>query len=142
MPHEVEIDDDVYSVLAANARGFERPNDVLRRLVLETARGTESTSSRNDGRSATKGRLARLIDAGLIHPGDKLRHEQVRKGGVFTATVEHGGQIRTSNGLYNSPSPALVEFVGTQIDGWHNWTHVPTGMTLRELRSGLKGEPL
>jgi len=45
MPHEVEIDDDVYSVLAANARGFERPNDVLRRLVLETARGTEKDDS-------------------------------------------------------------------------------------------------
>ena len=139
MNHRIDVDDDVYAVLEQNAQGFEHPNDVLRRLLLPP----ESRSPRSNriesivSPTSVRGRLADLIKAGLIKPGDELRHEQKRRGRVFVATVEPNGQIRTPKGLYSFPSPALGTLVGTQIDGWHHFTHVPSGRTLRELRRTL-----
>ena len=85
-----------------------------------------------------KGKLLPLIQAGIVTPGDKLKHEQTRKGNVFEAEVTDSGWITTGKGVYQAPSPALVDLVGSQIDGWANWQHVPTGKTLRQLRFKLE----
>jgi hypothetical protein len=67
-----------------------------------------------------------------------LQHEQTRKGNVYKGTVTGSGEIVTSMGTYRAPSPALADLVGSQIDGWANWLHVPSGKTLRQLRSQLE----
>ncbi|KAF0849569.1 restriction system modified-DNA reader domain-containing protein [Nocardia caishijiensis] len=135
MNHQISVDDDVYQALVRNRRGFEQPNDVLRRLLLDgeppNAQGLVMEAI------PRRGRLSALVDARLVAAGDQLRHERVRKGQVVVAEIVEGGSIRTVNGLYSAPSPALKDLVGTDIDGWHNWIHVPSGRTLRELRSEL-----
>ncbi|WP_181698179.1 hypothetical protein [Nocardia sp. GTS18] len=135
MNHQISVDDDVYQALVHNRRGFEQPNDVLRRLLLDGEK--PSVEGLVMDVIPRRGRLSALVDAGLVAVGDQLRHERVRKGQVVVAEIVEGGSIRTANGLYSAPSPALKDLVGTDIDGWHNWIHVPSGRTLRELRSEL-----
>jgi Restriction Enzyme Adenine Methylase Associated len=132
--HRIEIDDDVYAELERYVKGFEQPNDVLRRLLLKD----NTTLSSVDATAGRKGKLLPLIEGGLIKPDDKLKHEQTRKGNVFEATVTESGWLSTNKGLYQAPSPALVDLVGSQIDGWANWLHVPSGKTLRQLRFQLQ----
>lgn len=129
MPHRIEIDDEVYAELERHVKGFEQPNDVLRRLVLndKSAPLLPKVPSRN-------GKLLPLLQAELIAVGDLLVHERRRKGDTFEATVAEQGWLDVYGRLYQSPSPALGELVGSQIDGWHNWTHVKSGKTLRQLR--------
>ncbi|MFR9752760.1 hypothetical protein ACL02S_17225 [Nocardia sp. 004] len=131
MKHRIDIDDEVYDALAERRRGFEQPNDVLRRLLFL---GDTSTSQPSQ---LHVGRLAPLMNAGLVKSGDVLRHERVRKGQVFTAAVTDDGLLRTNLGTYSAPSPALKDLVGTEIDGWRNWIHVDSGKTLDELRKSL-----
>ncbi|NEE01205.1 restriction system modified-DNA reader domain-containing protein [Phytoactinopolyspora halotolerans] len=130
----IEIDDDVYAELERHVQGFERPNDVLRRLLLKV----DTRPPRIDGVSGRRGKLMPLIEAGLIKPGEKLQHEQTRKGNVYEATVATSGEIVTVKGTYQAPSPALAALVGSQIDGWANWLHAPSGKTLRQLRLKLE----
>jgi hypothetical protein len=132
--HRIEIDDEVYAELERHVKGFERPNDVLRRLLLKS----DTDSPRTDGSAGRKGKLLPLVEAGLIQPEDKLQHEQTRKGNVYKGTVTGSGEIVTSMGTYRAPSPALADLVGSQIDGWAHWLHVPSGKTLRQLRSQLE----
>ncbi len=133
--HRIEIDDDVYAELGRHVKGFEQPNDVLRRMLLAEAAAEAPSRTELAGR---KGKLLPLLEGGLIKPGDKLRHVQTRKGNIFEATVTASGEIVTTKGTYPAPSPALVDFVGSQIDGWANWLHLPSGKSLRQLRSTLK----
>lgn len=138
--HRIEIDDDVYAELEKNVKGFEQPNDVLRRLLLRTGEATK-TSAPVPGRArlSIPGALAPLIAKGLVKPGDTLSHVQVRKGRRFAATVETDGWIGTELSRYKEPSPALGNLVGTSIDGWAYWTHDPSGKTLRQLRNESGG---
>lgn len=132
--HRIEVDDEVWAEMERHVKGFEQPNDVLRRLLLndrEAAVEVDVTAGR-------KGKLLPLIQAGIVKPGDNLKHEQTRKGNVFEAEVTDSGWITTGKGVYQAPSPALVDLVGSQIDGWANWLHVPTGKTLRQLRFKLE----
>lgn len=135
MDHEIGVDEEVYQALARLRQGFELPNDVLRRLLL-VEKPPRVTDPATEAVPRT-GRLSALVDAGLIDVGDQLRHERVRKGQVLVGEVAEGGSIRTVNGVYSAPSPALKGLVGTDIDGWHNWIHVRSGKSLRELRSNL-----
>jgi len=81
------------------------------------------------------GKLDALIKRGLIAPGDKLIHERKRSGEVFEASVSKRGCIvLPDQRWFREPSPALREYTRSQIDGWANWTHVPSGRTLRDLR--------
>ena len=81
------------------------------------------------------GKLDGLISKGLIKEGDRLIHERKRSGDVFEATVSKRGCVVLPDGRwFREPSPALREYVRTEIDGWHNWVHVPSGRTLRDLR--------
>lgn len=134
--HRIEIDDEVYAELERHVKGFEQPNDVLRRLLLQDAEpvgGAGPTSRR-------MGKLWPLVEAGVIEDGDVVFHNRPRKGDRFEATVTASGWLIADGDLYQSPSPALGKLVGTQIDGWANWTHERSGKTLRALRWELGGE--
>lgn len=136
--HRIEIDDEVYAALAAQASGFETPNDVLRRALRLGVNEVPAASARPTV-SSIPGALAGLLEAGVVKPGDQLRHVQVRKGNAFTGTVEADGWITTAVSRYSTPSPALSALVGTSIDGWAYWTHEPSGKTLRQLRTEIGG---
>lgn len=132
----IEIDDEVYAELERHVKGFEQPNDVLRRLLLSD-RAERVPSPR---KPAAVGKLLPLIRAGLVSEGDVVVHERPRKGDRFEATIVESGWIRSDGTLYQAPSPALSHLVGSQIDGWANWTHQRSGKTLRELRLQLRKE--
>lgn len=129
MPHRIEIDDEVYAELERHVTGFEQPNDVLRRLLLRDKAPAPLAVV-----SSRKGKLLPLLQAELIAVGDVLVHERKRKGDRFEATVTEQGWLDVNGRPYQSPSPALGHLVGSQIDGWHNWKHVKSDKTLRELR--------
>lgn len=127
---EIEVDDEVYAALQREAVAFEEttPNDVLRRLLL-------TGSSRPPGKP---GDLMPLLEAGRLQAGDKLVHEQRRKGRSFTAEVTSDGYVQLPDGQrFPAPSPALKACVGSEINGWASWLVARTGQPLRELRHGL-----
>lgn len=128
----IEIDDDVYRWLEERARGFQTPNDVLRGELLTNGGDPKATLV-----AARKkpGVLYPLIQAGLIGRGDTLICHRRRSGVTYKATVDEDGWIETGGGLHKEPSPALREYVGSQIDGWFNWVHEPSGKRLRDLRA-------
>ncbi|RBO91422.1 restriction system modified-DNA reader domain-containing protein [Nocardia puris] len=132
--HQIEVDDDVYEALVRLRSGFELPNDVLRRVLLEQAEPVPPAPTV----PRRVGRLMPLLRAGLVQGGDELRHERVRKGQIFTGEVTVTGYIKTERGRYSTPSPALKDLVGTEIDGWQNWLHVRSGKSLRELRDAAR----
>jgi len=141
MEHEIVVDDEVYNALAQHRRGFEQPNDVLRRLLFASDDDPIAHTA-NISSPPRLGRLLPLMEAGLVKSGDELRHERVRKGQVLKATIAEGGLLRTEKGIYSAPSPALKALVGTEIDGWHKWIHTRSGKTLRELRNMLRSSDL
>lgn len=136
----IEIDDEVYAELEKLVRGFEQPNDILRRVLLK-APSAERPSVGRRMSTSIPGALVSLIAKGFLKPEDTLSHVQVRKGRTFVGVVEADGWVRTDIKRYKEPSPALGDLVGTSIDGWAYWTHDRSGKTLRQLRhdSGGKG---
>lgn len=133
--HRIEIDDDVYAELERHVKGFEQPNQVLRRLLRMDAGPAMGAEPK-----PIRGKLWPLIQAGLIEDGDVLSHERPRKGERFEAMVTAHGWVLVNGDLFQSPSPALGKLVGTQIDGWKSWTHQRSGKTLRRLRWELGQE--
>ncbi|XVU22919.1 hypothetical protein ACQPZJ_37450 [Actinoplanes sp. CA-054009] len=130
----IEVDDEVFAKLQGRAVPFvDTPNDVIRRLLAEVD-GSEAPV--RAVAPAPAGRLSRLIRQGLVRPGDKVRHQRKRTNEIFEATITEGGclQVEGVAAPFREPSPALRHFTGSQIDGWHNWTHVGSQRTLRELR--------
>ena len=128
----IDVDDEVYAWLENRAKGFETPNDVLRREVLGVPSASEAQVRT---RTAEKGALWPFITASLLQGGDELRHVQKRKGNTFLATVDEDGWIVTDLGRYKQPSPALKDKVGSEINGWVQWTHVKSGKTLHHLKT-------
>lgn len=130
----VTLDQDVYCELGKHVRGFETPNEVLRRILFgeqnSTTTGAVSPARRPGG-------LTKLINAGLIKPGDKFIHRQKRKGETHEATVEADGWLMTRLDSYSAPSPALAALVGTSISGPDFWIHEPTGKTINQLKAQL-----
>jgi hypothetical protein len=133
MPRRIEIDDELYAYLETKARGFETPNDVLRRELRLV--GAHSTAPARPASRARTGALGELIEAGFIKPGDHLEHIQPRRRRRFSATVEADGCITTAQGTYAKPSPALSALIGGSINGWDAWTHQPSGRTLNQLKA-------
>lgn len=128
MPHNVEVDDEVYTALARAARPFVEtsPNDVLRRLLLGEAHGEEPRKP---------GDLMPLLDGGRLRAGDRLVHHQPRRNRTFTAEVTEDGYIKLENGTeFAKPSPALRACVGSEVNGWAQWKVQRTGHPLQELR--------
>lgn len=60
-----------------------------------------------------------LLVRGRLHPMDELHYEEKRKGRLHRAVILPDGWIRTVNGEYRQPSPALRDLVGHEING--NW---------------------
>jgi hypothetical protein len=127
---QIEVDDEVYAVLEREAIAFvdKTPNDVLRRLLLGKA--PESAPGK-------PGDLMPLLQAGRLRAGDRLIHHQPRKGRTFTADVTADGYIQLEDGRrFAAPSPALSACVGSQINGWGQWTVERTGQPLQDHRHG------
>ena len=57
---------------------------------------------------------------------------------VDTETARLLGHGAGVAGHFRAPSPALSKLVGSSRNGWTDWTHVPTGKTLAELREMLR----
>jgi hypothetical protein len=109
--------------------------------VTEASKVAESTrvaGTRTRAVNPVHGDLMPLIVRGLVAPGDRLRHQKVRSGIEFHATVTGSGGLDTSAGHFRAPSSALSKLVGSSRNGWTDWTHVPTGKTLAELREMLR----
>lgn len=126
---KIEVDDEVFAVLQRDAIPFvdTTPNDVLRRKLLgDKAKPT----------NAKAGDLMPLIDAGRLKVGDRLVHHQPRKRRTYTAEVTPDGYIQLSDGRrFAAPSPALKACVGSEINGWYQWTVDRTGRPLQDLRN-------
>ncbi|MFE9579059.1 hypothetical protein ACFYO1_21930 [Nocardia sp. NPDC006044] len=137
MEHELVVDNEVFEALVAARRGFESPNDVLRRLLLDSSRSQGAAKGVTKQGEPRTGQLAALLERGLIESGDELSHERVRRGQVFVAEVLEDGLLRTTEGVYEAPSPALKALVGSDINGWKNWIHTRSGKTLSQLRDLL-----
>ena len=136
----IKIDDEVYARLASHVQGFETPNDVLRRLLIKSETRTTNRPTNPSPRAASgRGKLQALLDAGVVSAGDELEHHRVRSGVTYKATIGADGSVITDRGPFDSPSPALRKFVGSEIDGWANWKHVKSGRSLRSLRDQVVG---
>ena len=133
----IEVDGEVYAFLVDKRSAFETENEVLRRLLLDARSGQSGKGAKTEA-PVLPGALLELLAQELVHPDDELECHQKRKHQTFHGAVNFDGRIRTRNGLYAYPSPALGELVGTQIDGWAHWIHKPSGLPLRQLRDRLK----
>ncbi|MFF7459081.1 hypothetical protein [Kitasatospora sp. NPDC008115] len=130
----IQIDDEVFAYLQRHSEPLvDTPNDVLRRLLLDGERPASDPAG-----SRPTGALMPLIEAGLVRPGDQLRHTQSRLKFTYTATVTADGWIDIPDGrTFRLPSPALKAQVGYDVSGWAQYVHVPSGATLAELRERL-----
>jgi hypothetical protein len=137
----IEVDDEVFAFLQQHCEPLvDTPNDVLRRLLLSGEPVEPQDTSATPARRLPKrpGALLPLIKAGLVAPGDVLRHEQPRRRMVHEATVTGRGWLRLPDGKsFSTPSRALAEQTGTTINGW-TYVHVPSGRSLYELRAEVK----
>lgn len=128
------------ALVRAALRAWPRPGQSGIDLPLEVPVSIPTFSpppSRHRRASIIQGDLLPLIRHGLVHEGDTLRHHQIRSGRTFTATVNSGGGLDTVAGRFNAPSTALKKMLGSSVNGWTAWTHLPTGKTLAELRDLL-----
>lgn len=97
-----------------------------------------SAHAQIDGRRV---KLADLLDAGLIRPGDQLIWERPRLGQTFQGELTSNGAILLADGRGPFASPSRAACEAAQIpayDGWEAW-HVgtPDGPVLHELRVRL-----
>ena len=134
MKHKIEVDEEVFEELQRRAKPFvDTPNDVLRRALLT---GTAVASARATRRP---GHLIRLIQAGLVQPGDRVTHTRKRSGERYHAIITDDGWTELPDGrAFIGPSPALREYVHTQINGNANFVHDNSGKTLSELLDLVK----
>lgn len=126
----IEVDDEVFAVLQRHAIPFvdTTPNDVLRRKLLGEIPKAPAGKA---------GDLMPLIEAGFLKASDRLVHHQPRKRRTFAAEVTPDGYIQLEDGRkFAAPSPALKACVGTEINGWYQWTVERTGQRLQDLRNG------
>ncbi len=124
--------------LAAWPRPREPDDDLIDLDVFHPAEAVRTTEGRTPTDHLVHGDLLPLIARGLVVPGDRLRHRKARSGTEFHATVTGSGGLDTSAGHFRAPSTALSKLVGSSRNGWTDWTHVPTGKTLAELREMLR----
>ncbi|MFE5330802.1 hypothetical protein ACFRCG_30885 [Embleya sp. NPDC056575] len=127
----IEIDDEVFAYLQRHSEPLvDTPNDVLRRQLLNNRKPpADKTESRRTGG------LMAIIEAGLATAGDRVRHHQPRLRRTHEGTITADGWIEIPDGrAFPQPSPALKEQTGVDINGWRQYTHVPSGRRLEDLR--------
>jgi hypothetical protein len=137
----IEVDEEVFSFLQQHCEPLvDTPNDVLRRLLLSGG----SEESEENGVAPRRrllrrpGALLPLVKAGVLAPGDLLRHEQPRRRMVHEAAVTARGWVKLADGrTFSTPSRALAEQTGTTINGWI-YVHVPSGKPLQTLRAQIE----
>lgn len=137
----IEIDDDLAEAIEEHMRLDESYDDVVRRLLRRALdvptppRSEQQTSPRS--RAVIGGTISDLIRTGLVQAGDPLRFREARRGTVHEGRIEPDGRITTSKATEVSPSAALRNLLGYNVNGWTTWVHVPSGKTLSALRDGL-----
>ncbi|MDQ1013143.1 hypothetical protein QFZ82_007628 [Streptomyces sp. V4I23] len=126
---KIEIDDEVFAYLQRHSEPLvDTPNDVLRRELLGKKK-PDAEQARGPGA------LMFIIEAGLVAPGDKLQHHQPRRQRTHEATVTADGWVEIPDGrTFAQPSPALKAQTGSDINGWGQYVHLPSGRRLQELR--------
>ncbi|WP_351233245.1 hypothetical protein [Streptomyces sp. NPDC002133] len=127
---KIEIDDEVFAYLQRHSEPLvDTPNDVLRRELLGKKKPDAEQETRGPGA------LMFIIEAGLAAPGDKLQHHQPRRQRTHEATVTADGWVEIPDGrAFAQPSPALKAQTGSDINGWGQYIHLPSGRRLQELR--------
>lgn len=129
----------IRSALATWSRPTEPDAELVNLDIFDLSEHAASEArARTRTDSVVHGDLLPLIVRGLVIPGDRLRHQKVRSGETFHASVTASGGLDTSAGHFRAPSPALSKLVGSSRNGWTDWTHEPTGKTLDELREMLR----
>ncbi|GAA2513660.1 hypothetical protein [Streptomyces longisporus] len=127
----IEIDDEVFAYLQRHSEPLvDSPNDVLRRQLLKGEKpSTDAAGARRTGA------LMFIIEAGLAAPGDKLQHHQSRLKRTHEAIITADGWIEIPDGrAFPQPSPALKTQTGSEINGWGQYKHLPSGRRLQDLR--------
>ncbi|MET9427904.1 MULTISPECIES: hypothetical protein [unclassified Streptomyces] len=127
---KIEIDDEVFAYLQRHSEPLvDTPNDVLRRELLGKQKPDAEQVVRGPGS------LMFIIEAGLAAPGDKLQHHQPRRQRTHEATITADGWVELADGrVFAQPSPALKAQTGSDINGWGQYIHLPSGRRLQELR--------
>ncbi|MEU4496973.1 hypothetical protein AB0F96_26910 [Streptomyces sp. NPDC023998] len=126
---KIEIDDEVFAYLQRHSEPLvDTPNDVLRRELLGKNPDAEEEVRR-------PGALMFIIEAELAAPGDKLQHHQPRRQRTHESTITADGWVELADGrAFPQPSPALKAQTGSDINGWGQYIHLPSGRRLQELR--------
>jgi hypothetical protein len=137
----IRIDDDVYAVLTRGLSSGMTANTALRVLLglpdgEDPAAVARSTTGPNPG-WRPYGKLAPLIDAGLLHDGDVLTWQRRILGHTHLATVTTRGRLLTSDGReHHSPETCSTALAGYPCRGWKEW-RTSDGVTLHQLRERL-----
>lgn len=154
MTPTIRIDHEVYEKLQEQAKPFvDTPNAVLRRLLElpeapepEGGRGSRRShrggprGHRHGERGPRRNKLALLVEAGVLSPGDTLVWRRPRSGEEFTATITDDAQIRLDDGsVHDSPSGAGKALNGYDANGWVNWRIERSDETLRDALMALRG---
>ncbi len=132
----IKVDDEVFEYLQRLATPFvDKPNDVLRRLLLDgpgvAGQAPVSMLSRRPGA------LMPFIDEGMMQSGDTLTFKQPRLRKTHSASVTPDGWIEGNGIDFSAPSPALKHCVGHDINGW-NWRHEQSDQLLDTMREELE----
>lgn len=91
-----------------------------------------STGERH--REANSETIGDLMYAGLLNDGDRVYHEQPRKGRSFAARITRAGTFLAGGKEFASPSTALSDLVGSSRNGWRDWRLERTGESLEQIR--------
>ena len=140
----VEINNDLAAAIEQQMQLDESHQQVVRRLLLAglKAQGRSATkpaprAAHGRTRIVVEGTVQDLLRSGLVSDGDELRYAEARRRIVHTARIHSDGRIQTDKATRSSPSSALRDLVGYEINGWKCWIHVRSGKTLSALRDGL-----
>ncbi|MEU3493506.1 hypothetical protein ABZ747_08415 [Kitasatospora cineracea] len=134
----IAIDEEVFAFLQAHGEPLvDTPNDVLRRLLLQSAPGGANPAPA----APAPGALLPFLQRGWLRDGEELHHTKKRSGVTFRAHVTPEGGIRIDDGrVFLLPSPALKAQVGSEINGWGQYLISRTEEPLQTLRDRLKKE--
>lgn len=82
-----------------------------------------------------------LVDAKLLAVGALLVLDRPQAGESLQVTVTETGQLRLSDGREaRTPSGAIKDLIGKNVDGWYAWRTTDDGDLLHDLRQRLLGQ--
>lgn len=146
----VRIDDDVYAVLIRGISYGITINAALRAILRlpeppQPANPAPHNVALRPGltgpRRTDHGKLARLVDAGLLHDGQVVTWHRRDLGHTYTATVTAEGHLLTGDGtLHLSPDSCATALAGYPCRGWNAW-RTSHGTLLSQLRDKLSADP-